>query len=295
MAGKKMKSKWAGLLAGLAILGTTAAVEVDLGGTFDLSSGGAAEPQTFRLESRAVEFGTDGSRKGTSTLSLELKYEPGEPDTYTCIGLTMQQAGGTAITIPALAGWSYQLQDGNVPVEKFQGLTDENGNVLPPQVSQPVMEAFTVFHQFCTSLCEPVGEGQGIEDLTRIGDRIVHDSSFTERDMSYTGAKEGSVFRVGETILELKGLTVVDGSACAVIGYDSGEGSLRLVMEPMPNMQIKVVGAATGTGDLYVDLATNAVKKVTMTDVSITKVTMGAQALANPIIRRTLTITEVGN
>ena len=87
----------------------------------------------------------------------------------------------------------------------------------------------------------------------------------------------------------------MDGSVCAVIGYDSGEGSLRLLMEPMPNMQIKVVGAATGTGDLYVDLATNAVKKVTMTDVSITKVTMGGQVLVNPITRRTLTITEVGN
>ena len=74
------------------------------------------------------------------------------------------------------------------------------------------------------------------------------------------------IFGNGEITLEFKGLSVVCDRYCALLGYDSGQSSFKMIMKPMPNMEIQTVGSSHYKGDIYKDLATNWVQKVTMTE-----------------------------
>jgi hypothetical protein len=54
----------------------------------------------------------------------------------------------------------------------------------------------------------------------------------------------GSSFKNGQITLEFKGLSVVNGKDCALIAYDSGESSFKILMQPTPEMQIQIVGSS---------------------------------------------------
>jgi hypothetical protein len=102
--------------------------------------------------------------------------------------------------------------------------------------------------------------------------------------------EKGSVFKHGELSLEFKGVSVVDNAPCAIIGFDSGEGSFKMIMKPMPNMEVITVGGSHYQGELYIDLSSMWVKKVTKLLTDITKTTMGDAKIAGGVIKTTLTI-----
>ncbi len=105
---------------------------------------------------------------------------------------------------------------------------------------------------------------------------------------------EGSTFKNGEVTLALKGLSSVDGAACAIVAYDSGASSFKMLMKPMPNMQIETVGSSHYLGDIYIDLASRWPRKVTMYELVVaeTQLPMPPNKI-NAVIERDILIRNV--
>jgi len=113
---------------------------------------------------------------------------------------------------------------------------------------------------------------KGIEQLKSIGDRIVHPGAFTEAPVSVTGVVGlGSVFRNGELTLELKGISLVDDRPCALVNYDSGESTLRMAFIQSNSEDVMMDGGSEYTGDIYIDLASGWVRKVTLDEFVVTQ------------------------
>ncbi len=174
-----------------------------------------------------------------------------------------------------------------VPDAKFQGLTDSNGEILEPIVAYQIKDVFVGFHSF-TVFADPDKEGnKGIQDLKRIGDKIVHESAGVE-----TFILEGSTFKNGEISLEFKGVSVVDGATSAILHVDSGDGSFIMAFSH-EGMEVKTVGGTHYWADVYLDLASKWVKKSEVTVVDITKTTTGDQVLATSVVETTTIIKAV--
>jgi hypothetical protein len=91
----------------------------------------------------------------------------------------------------------------------------------------------------------------------------VHGSAFTEPPLNLgSGIKKGSFFRNGEVKLVLKGVSLVDGAVCVVVGYDSGANTLKMIMPIGADRDMETVGGSEYFGDIQIDLATRWVKKV---------------------------------
>ena len=104
------------------------------------------------------------------------------------------------------------------------------------------------------------------------GDWIVHVAAFTKAPVNLgTAVKPGSFFRNGEVTLELKGVGLVDGAACAIVGYDSGESTLEMVMATSSGQEALVKGGSEYKGDIYIDLNTLWVRKVTLDEFVVTE------------------------
>ena len=183
-------------------------------------------------------------------------------------------------TIPALQLWDYQfdlisgIKRGSVfgiPHERFEDLVDSKGNRLSPDVRYAIYNNFIDFHSLNDIFSRPMF-GKGIEQLKNIGDRIVHASAFIETPLSLgTAIKPGSVFKNGEVTLELKGISVVNGSACALVGYDSGESTLKVTLALSNNKDAITKGGSEYKGDIYIDLETGWVKKATLDEFVVTE------------------------
>jgi hypothetical protein len=132
------------------------------------------------------------------------------------------------------------------------------------------------FHAFCNIFPQPMGPaGAGVQDLTAIGQKIVHAAAPPASVIagcpaaSTTGpvdlgsnVAEGSYYKNGEVTLEFKGIGVVNGAACALLGVDSGRGSFAMALRPAPNVEIKTTGGSRYKADIYVNLATHWVSRV---------------------------------
>ena len=66
----------------------------------------------------------------------------------------------------------------------------------------------------------------------------------------------------------------MDGAPCAIVAYDSGQSSFQMIMNPMPNMEVRSVGGSHYKGDIHIDLATRWPRKVTMDELVITESTV---------------------
>jgi hypothetical protein len=263
----------------------------ELKGPFDLAAGRAPEIHYFRMETQVVHLGFDGKRTGTETYVLDLECVPsplagGKGDRYTCRRFELRMNGGEPVTIPALREWTYTFtstpsgmdsegQVFGIPHAKFEGITDSRGVTLAPAIRYAVYNTFIDFHAFNDGFARPTEGGKGIQDLTMIGQKIVHAAAFSEPPVNLgSGIKKGSVFRNGEVTLEFKGLGVVDGAVCAVVGYDSGESTLKMIMPFGPDKEIVTEGGSEYKGDLFVGLATRWVRKVTMDEFVVTSTKM---------------------
>ena len=149
-----------------------------------------------------------------------------------------------------------------------------------------IKDVFVGFHSF-TALAERNTEDKGFQDLKRIGDRIIEESAGVE-----TVILEGSTFKNGEVTIEFKGLSVVDGTPCAILHVDSGDGSFIMAFSH-EGMEIKTVGGTHYWADIYLDLASKWVKKSEVTVVDMTKTTTGDQVLDTTVVETTTLIKAV--
>lgn len=267
----------------------------ELKGTFDLAGGRAPEVHYFRMETQFVHLGFDGKRTGIETYILKLQCTPAAlsgkgGDEYTCREFAVKYNDAPPVTIPALKDWTYVFsatatgmdekgQVFGVPHAKFEGLADSRGNTLSLGIGYAVYNNFIDFHGFNDVLARPATGGRGVQDLKTIGQRIIHAAAFSEPPVNLgAGIKEGSVFRNGEVTLELKGVGLVDGAACAVVGYDSGESTLRMIMPLGPGKDMETVGGSEYKGDIYIDLKTRWVRKITMDEFLVTETRLPAPA-----------------
>jgi hypothetical protein len=255
--------------------------------TFDFAAPRTPEPQVFEMETRVITYALDGKRVNTDVLRLSLACTPGkDADQYTCRKFTVQLGTAPEVAIPVVENWSYSFQRTATGLDekgqvfgidhaRFEKLLDANGRPLPPDKAYYVYNAFIDFHGFCNVFAEPVSGGKGIQDLKTIGQKIVHAASFTEPPVNLgSNIAKGSTFKNGEVTLELKGVSLVDEAACAIVAFDSGQSSFQMIMNPMPNMEVRAVGASHYKGDLYIDLATRWVRKVTMDELVVSEATV---------------------
>lgn len=249
-----------------------------------------ASPQCYRMMTKVIHIEPDGQRKNREVYTLWIQFTPKaapEADLVTCRRFTVRAGDGPEVAIPALKDWSYRLprtatgldergQIFGIDQSRFEHLVDEKGTALSMDVSYMVFNAFVDFHSFGQVFCARVKDGKGIQDLHRIGDRIVHAAANSEAPVHMGSmAEKGSTFKNGEITLELKGTSQVGGRRCAIVAYDSGDSSFHMTIKPMPQIAIDVVGGSHYWGDLYVDLGNQWVRKATLSELVVSE-TSGA-------------------
>jgi len=89
---------------------------------------------------------------------------------------------------------------------------------------------------------------------------------------------EGSHFKNGEVTIELKGVGLVDDAECAIIGYDSGRSSFKMIVTAAPGLEVRTTGSSHYWGDIYKDLETNWVRRATLTELVVSETTIPGQA-----------------
>ena len=278
---------------------------------FNLGGERSQQTQYFVMESKLLNYALDGKRVGMDVFRLLLKCIPAKlagtkGDQYTCMKFTVQFGETPGVEIPALKNWTYVFKIPPTGVDEkgqtlgidhapFENLVDANGKAIPPDKAYHVYNAFIDFHAFCNIFAERVEGGAGIQDLKRISQKIVHAAAFTEAPVNLgSNVAEGSTFKNGEVTLEFKGISRVAGATCALVGYDSGESSFQMKLEPMPNMEIRTKGSSHYMGDLYIDLATNWVQKATLAEFVVTEVTLPMPPnKVNAVVERDILIRNV--
>jgi len=275
--------------------------------TFDFAAPRSRDAQSYEMETRVITYAPDGKRANTDVLRLWLKCTPGkDTDQYTCQKFTVQFGSAPEAALPALENWTYPFKETATGMDekgqvfgidhvKFENLGDANGQPLPADKAYFVYNTFIDFHAFCNAFAEPTTGGKGIQDLKSVGQKIVHAASFTEPPVNLgSNIAKGSTFKNGEVTLALKGLSIVDEAACAIVAFDSGASSFQMIMKPMPNMEVRSVGSSHYKGDLYIDLATRWVRKVTMDELVVTETTVPMLPnKINAVIERNSTIRNV--
>jgi hypothetical protein len=278
---------------------------------YDLVGKRSTETHYYLVQTEVLIRESNGKRKSIDTFSLHLIVEPGnqssgEADKFTCARFTVKSKDGHEVTIPSLAGWSYeinkQLLDDRaldehgqlyaIPEEKFKVLIDNTDKKLSFDAAYQVYSAFVYYHSY-TPFAEPM-EGKGIENLKKIGDKIVLDHSFSEEPIPGEIAAEGSIYKSGEETLEFKGLSVVDDVPCAIIEGDWGECYLTMYIKPMPLMKLKIAGGSHCQFDIYLDLKSFWVKQLTMTLAEMTQVSMFGLPISKTVPLTHLLIKAVG-
>jgi len=282
-----------------------------LGRTFELAGKRSQEVQQFQMESRLIHYAADGAIVSTDVYKLRLKCVPAQlsgkgGDKYTCLDFTLKIGDTPEVSIPVLKNWSYvfnmipKIKDGRMQIfgidqTKFDNLKDANGKAIPQVNAYHVYNAFIDFHAFCNVFTERTYSGKGIQDLRKIGERIVHETAFSEPPVDVKGnVAEGSFFKNGEITLEFKGLCLVDNAPCALVTVDSGQSSFKMIMNPSMDTEERSVGSSHYKGDFYIDLVTKWVRKVTFDELVVAESTMPAtQKKRNEVVERNITIRNV--
>ncbi|MEN6560022.1 MAG: hypothetical protein ABFD52_04525 [Acidobacteriota bacterium] len=266
-----------------------------LAGPFDLAGPVAPEVRYYVQRTEFVHFGFDGRRTGIETYTVKMKVVPAAlsgkgGDEYTVRQFIVRAGEGEPETIPSLAGWSYVFKSNasgrdekgqvlGIPHDKFEALVTNTGRKIPGIGNYPIYNSFIDFHAFNDEFARPVEVGKGIQDLTAIGQTVRHASAFTEPPVNLGSAiREGSAFRNGDVRLTFKGIGLVDGAACAVVGYDSGESTLKMIMPQPDGRDMVTEGGSQYVGDIYIDLAGRWVRKVTMDEHVVTETRLAAAA-----------------
>jgi len=272
--------------------------------TFDFTQDKLNNPQYFVMNSVSKNYSLDGKLKHTDQYTMYVHYLPAQHsqkklNAYTCFKFVFQQDSSEAVTIPALKNWSYTFTSGideknqvfGIDHQRFENLKDENGNILSQGAAYSIYNTFIDFHSFCTYLADPT-EGKGIQHLKKIGQKIVHESAYSEPPINLgSNVKEGSYFRNGEITLELMGLGVIQKKPCAIIHFESGDCFYKLTIQPLPDMEVITKGGSHWRGEMYRDLVTQWVNKVIMNEVVISETILPAPPhKINAVVERNIII-----
>ena len=275
---------------------------------FNLVENHSEEIQYFEMESKMITLALDGKRIGTDIFRLYLKYNPAKTKDknggkYTCLRFIIQLGDNPEAEIPALCNWTYIYDAGfdeknqvfGIYHSKFENLIDSEGIVLSFDKTYHVYNAFIDFHAFCNLFVEKTSEGKGIQDLRRINQKIIHEAAFSEAPTNLgKNIDEGSFFKNGKITLEFKGLSIVNESQCAMIGVDSGESDFKMIMHPTADMKIVTIGSSHYKGDIYKDLTSNWVQKVTFDEMVVCETTMPMPPnKINSVVERNIVIKNV--
>jgi hypothetical protein len=259
----------------------------DLSGPFTFSADREASTQYYHMQTQFIHIGFDGRRTGVETYLLRLRCTPAtlagkNLDEYECREFGLRLNSDPIVTLPALRQFSYQfdplsgvLNKGpffGIPQERFAGLRDSVGKELAPDICYATYNNFVDYHALADVFPRPMKYVKGIEQLHAIGDRVVLPGAFAEAPVSLSGlVRPGSTFRNGELTLELKGVSLVDDRPCALVNYDSGESTLRMAFIHGASEDVSMEGGSEYTGDIYVDLASGWVRKVTLDEFVVTQ------------------------
>jgi len=272
---------------------------------FDFSAKPTQKIQYFTMESTMNSYTPDGKTAETFTLKLALKAVPAkiakkEFDEYTCLSFKIQYGDSLEVAIPELTNWSYEFKNGldsinqvfGIDHRKFDNLKDDRGKALRQDYSYHVYNTFIDFHAFCNVFGEPTPEGQGIQHLKKIGQKIIH-ASANSQPPTHLGDNiaEGSFFKNGEIKLEFKGLSLVKNEECALFGVDSGESSFKMIMKMSENFEVVTVGGSHYQGDIYKSLSSGLVQKVCFSEMVLSETTLPVpQNNINSVVERNIVI-----
>ncbi len=268
------------------------------------------DTQYYRMESRLTKFAHDGTRLGTDIYRLYLRCVPGNPasakgDEYTCLKFTYQPDGSREKAIPSLTNWQYfftmtsnnkddKKQLFGLDHSKFEHLSDDSGKAVPLENTFHIYNAFVDFSTMSV-FAEKTDSGKGVQDLKRVGEKIIHNASYSnpDEDLGSQVAK-GSHFQNGEITLTFKGLSLVNHKTCALLGYDSGESSFDVITTPMSGMEVKTKGSSHYFGDIYKDLDGGWIQKAVLHEFIVSQTAVpGLADKINSVIERTITINNM--
>jgi hypothetical protein len=268
------------------------------------------DTQYYTMESKLQKFALDGTRLGTVIYRLYLRSVPNTKsgsgaDEYTCLKFTVKVNDSPEISIPALTNWKYLYrktenakdekgQVFGIDHSKFERITDEKGRILPVENTYHVYNAFIDFHAMGV-FAEKTASGKGIQDLSHIGQRIIHMASFSQPPVNLgSQVGEGSYFRNGEVTLEFKGLSIMNNKTCALLEYDSGESSFFMITKPFPNVEVKTKGSSHYLGDIYKDLYGGWIQKAILHELVISETQIPGQTnKIFSVIERSININNV--
>lgn len=285
-------------------------INVNLKKAINFKAERSSDIQYFTMESKVINYGLDGIREGLTTYRLLLKVMPSEKsgksgDEYTCLRFTIQSNEFEEVEVPALKNWTHYFDEAGIDSKgqvfginhsKFENLYDDKGNELDISTKYIVYNVFIDFHGICFLFAQPTTEGNGIQHLSKIGDKIVHAAAFTQAPTNLGSIiKEGSFFQNGEITLELKGISLLNNKPCSLIEYDSGKSSFIMLMQPAPGFEIKTKGSSHYYGDIYKNLKTNWVQKVILKEfvVSETIIPAPVSSTKNSITEREIVIQNI--
>lgn len=275
---------------------------------FNLAGDRSQAIQFYVMRSECINYALNGNRLSKEIYKIYLRWVPAKiaeqaNDEMTCIKFAVQLGNAPEVTIPVLANWSYSLNKGideknqvfGIEHDKFENLKDSNGNLVPSDKAYYIYNAFIDFHAFCDVFAEPTSEGRGIQNLKKIGQKIVHSAAFSEAPTHLgKNISEGSSFKNGEITLEFKGLSMANDTECTLIGFDSGESSFKMIVKPTPDFEVVAVGSSHYMGDIYKDLVSNWVQKVTFDEMVVTEATMPMPPnKVNAVVERNVVIRNV--
>jgi hypothetical protein len=268
---------------------------------FNLVGERTLETHYYIVQSELATHSSKGILKSTDIYREFLQVEPGkrsagEADRFTCKKFLVKRGDGPELSIPSLEGFSYKvnkdLLDANgidkngelysVPEETFEDLKDSSGAQLAFEGGYQVYSAFYYYHSY-TDYAEPSSQGIGIQDLKRIGDKVIVEGSYTQSPLPGKLAKDSAFWMNGEIALGFNGLSIVDGEQCAVLGLDSGVCHWSMPMTYMPIMNLKTTGVSNYQAVIYLGLESNWVCRLDVVLFEKTRTTMWGIPVENSI------------
>ncbi len=267
------------------------------------------QTQYYEMISKLQQHAPDGTPLGWDVYHLYLRCVPSADtsvgDEYTCLKFSIKLHDSAEVLIPELTNWKYHFKPTSnskdslgevfgISHKKFESLIDANGKKVPIANTYAVYNAFIDFHTMGV-FADKTTSGKGAQDLYHIGDKVIHSASFSQPPVNLgSQIAKGSYFKNGEITLEFKGLGLVNGQACALLGYDSGESSFYMLMKPMINIEIGTKGSSHYWGDIYKDLASGWIQKATLHEMVVSQTTIpGMTQKTNSVVERSIVIKNV--
>lgn len=259
----------------------------ELARPFDLAIARATEAHTFQIQTRYGHFSSAGKKLESHEYTLRLSCGATAGAPCTCHELTVRTNDGTAVGIAELTNWSYVFDSSltgadergplwGIPQERFAQLTDNHGAALPFSVRYAAYVSLIDFHSINDVFSRPMPFGPGIQDLKEIGQRVIHPASFIEAPVQF--GKEilpGSTFKNGRVTLEFAGVGIFDGAPCALVAYDAGESTLKMLVALADGAASATEGGSQYKGVIHIDLRSGWVRRATLEEHLIAQANIG--------------------